>query len=119
MGSPIHDRLCTALAAFFPSRCSIEVASETNDKGAISQDWRPLAGHGDLACRVMPAGGTEVRRSDMSYALSSHAILLAGHCPAIRPEMRAVVAGQVYDIQAVEHDGHGLLTRLRAQVLPV
>lgn len=108
-----------ALAGFFPARCTIEQPDQTNVSGTLEVAWSPLAGHEDLACRVMPAGGSEVRTPEMAYALSTHAILLAGHYPAIRPEMRAVVGGQVYHILAVEHDGGGTCTRLQAQVLPV
>ena len=115
---PVHPRLLAALTpTFYPSLCTIEVATETNTKGSISKAWAALAGHIDLACRIAPSGGAEIRRPDMTYAQTSHTIDLAANYPAIRPEMHAMITGQAYDIQAVELDGSGIQTRLQALIV--
>ena len=114
----VHPRMLAALTPdFYASLCTIETATETNTKGSISKAWAALAGHIDLACRIAPSGGAEIRRPDMTYAQTSHTIDLAGHYPAIRPEMRAIISGTAYDIQAVEHDGSAAQTRLQAQIV--
>ncbi len=118
MSSLLHSRMLGALAAYYPSLCTIEEPSTTNVRGEVSPDpWTPLAGHEALRCRVSPTGGQEIKRADMIYTIGSHTIALAGHYPTITAKMRAVADGTAYDVLAVEHDGQETMTRLRVQVV--
>lgn len=118
MASIVHPRLLASLRGLFPSSCTIQVPADTNTKGDVSAaPWADLAGHTGLACRVAPAGGAEIKGAGLIYAMTSHSIALAGYYPLVTAHMRALVDGQAYDIEAVEHDGSHVQTRLRAQIV--
>jgi head-tail adaptor len=106
------------VAALFPARCTIQRPANTNTKGDVSKSpWTDVAGLTALPCRVSPIAGREVRGADMTYAVGTHYITLAGSYPSIAMHMRAVVAGVAYDIEAVATDGEGAMTRLTVRVL--
>lgn len=116
----VHPRLLQSLATFYPASCTVQAAANTNVKGdVIKAPWADLVGHVGLACRVSPVVGRsrEVRLPDQTYAVASHTIALAGYYPDIRPSMRAVVDGQAYDIEAVEHDGERATTWLQTRII--
>lgn len=109
------------LQAFYLSACTIQQKTETQGTyGNPIISWATLPEHADLPCSVAPAGqgpggaGDVIRSPDNSYTISTHNLALQGHYPAIRAGMRAVVAGQTYDIL---HPAHSVHTVLRCQVV--
>lgn len=114
----VHPRLHQALAAFYPSTCTIQQAALTQDaSGHPVPAWSDLAGHAALSARLSPIGGTERKTASQIYSVATHVINLAGSYPAITAKMRAVIAGQSYDILLVEQDGQTASTRLVAEVV--
>ena len=107
-----------ALAAFFPSSCTIEEPVFLTLAGGEKHitGYVPLAGHVDLPCAVgRPAGGEQKLR-EATPVITTHRIALRGHYPDITPEMRAVVTGTAYDILAVDHDQHETQTYLGCEI---
>lgn len=114
----IHPRLFSQLAAFYPATCTIQEASETLDAANQPiQAWADLPGHVDIPCTVSRPGGGERKTTHQIYSVATHTIALAGYYPAITEKMRAVVAGQAYDILLPENDPLGVGTQLLCQVV--
>ncbi len=118
----IHPRMLASLSQFYPSSCTIQrsVLSQ-DDYGEPTAVWSDLADHVDLACGVAPisagspTGANEYRRADLTVTTATHHIALAGNYPTITPAMRAVVDGVAWNILGVEHDSHGVTTRLKVE----
>lgn len=114
------DLLARLQPTHYPSLCTIQQASETPDSyGELVETWANLAGHVDLPCRIAPATmgrSNEVRSQAQLYQVQSFTIALAGYYPAIIEKMRAVVAGQAYDIDVVRPDGQGATMALDARI---
>lgn len=118
MTAIISPRLFTSLSRFYPSVCDIQEVTETRDAvGQPRKTWGNLADHTGISCRVSPLGGGERRAPQQVYSVATHVINLAGCYPAITTKMRAVVAGQAYDILLAQSDGGGNATRLVCQVV--
>jgi head-tail adaptor len=115
----IHPRLLAALGnKVYPQTCDIQVFAESqNSIGQVIKDWSTKTDEDEtdysaIRCRFAPASGQEVKGNAESYAVATHRIALRGHYPLIIETERAVIAGQAYDIQAVEHDGQRQTTYL-------
>ncbi len=124
MANPfIHPRLFEQLADFYPDFCNIQEASSPQDTTGqpIVSAWADKPGHTGIRCRRSPTSApgisTERKRSNVVFTVATHAIELAGYYPGIREKMRAVVAGQAFDIVSVESDGNSAMTRLVCQVV--
>jgi hypothetical protein len=118
MTTIMSPRMLSSLAAYFPSSCAIQEATSTqNSYGEPASTWANKTGYTSIACAVSSAGGKEVKMPNMTYAVASHTVLLAGSYPAITPANRAVVGSLTLDILAVESDPLGTLTRLQCQVV--
>lgn len=118
MTTLVHPRLFQALAAFYPSLCTIQQATETRDAaGQPIPAWANLAGHVDIDCRLGPAGGGERKAVNQVYTIATHTIHLAGYYPSITTKMRAVVDGAAYDILLTASDGNEHHTKLVCQVV--
>lgn len=114
----VHQRLFATLTGFYPSTCTIQEATEARDlAGQPIATWVDKAGHIDLACRLSPAGGGERKTVTQIYSQATHVVELTGYYPLITAKMRAVVAGQVYDILLPERDGQSASTKLVCQVI--
>ena len=115
----VHARWLAATENLYPSLCTIEAPTSSNDHGdVIAAPWAAVVGLTALKCRVSPADrGRENRTSDMTYSTTTHTITLAGRYTTILPHMRAVVGGLYYDIEAITYDGEGIMTRLAARIL--
>ena len=98
---------------FYPSRCTIQQATETQDSyGQPMPDWGDLAGMIDLPCRIAPRSTQERRTPAQVYVTATHQVSLAGYYPNIVEAMQSVVDGVAYNIEGVEHDGNHKTTRL-------
>jgi len=124
MVSLIHPRLLSSLSAtFYPSVCTIQVATETQDAyGQPIPAWADVPGLISLPCAVAPLNsGTpaeaERRRADGTIEVVTHHIAIAGYHLTIIAKMRAVVSGMNYDVVAVEFDSHAITTRLRTRLV--
>lgn len=98
---------------FFPSRANIQESNETiDDLGQAVIGWTTFLSK--IPCRIAPAttGTGEQRQENYTYTELGFTILLAGYYPTIKPQMRVVSNGQVYDIDAVQSDGNMTMTRL-------
>lgn len=118
MTSLIHPRLFEQMAAFYPSTCTIQESTETQDAaGQPIAAWSNLAGHAGLACRVGPAGGGERKSMNQVYLVATHTVHLAGNYPLITSKMRALVDGMTLDILLPASDGQAHHTKLVCQVV--
>lgn len=103
------------VAAFYPSRVTIQAATvgSRDGAGAPVTNWATLAGHANLPASLAPTSGAAERRlAQMTVTTETYTVALAGGFPAITERMRAVVDGTAYDILAVDIDSHGATTRL-------
>ena len=124
MVSLIHPRFLSSLAAtFYPSSCTIQQPTETQDAYGqpVVTAWPDVAGLANLPCSIAPFSGSpekaEIKRADGTIEIITHHISIAGHYPTITNKMRAVVDGVAYDIRAVEIDSHATMTRLRTVIV--
>lgn len=117
----IHPRMLVGLWGFYPSTCTIQVATETQDSvGQPIPAWANLAGHVAIPCRIAPierASGWEVKASTQTYTVATWKVALRSYYPAIITKMRAVAGGVNYNILAVEHDDQETMTVLQVDVV--
>ena len=112
----VHPRMLEGLAAFYPSLCTIQSGTLTQDSvGQPVATWAYVLQA--IPCRISPAGGREMKLPNQTYGVGSHTINLRGYYPTIIVAMRALVDGVAYDILAVESDGNQYTTRLQVQVV--
>ncbi len=116
----VNAGLVAAVARFFPATLTIRYyAAENPDTfGQPGPVWILFPGHIALDCSIAPVGtkgGVEIKRPDMTTAISTHIIALAGYYPTIEPWMRAVISGVSYDILIVDVDSHSTMTRLNVE----
>lgn len=116
----IHPRLFDRIPQFFPSRCTIQASTEMRSpSGSPSYSWVDVPDLVGIDCsiapfnRETPTGQNEAKLETMTYLSVTHHVLLRGLFPAVEHTMRALVDGEAYDIQAVEHDSQRSMTRLR------
>lgn len=117
---PVHARFLTMLDRVFPSRCTIKQATNTYEaSGELTEGpWVAVsAALTDLHCRVSPVSGAETREPTHTFTQVTHTITLAGRYDTILPHMVAVVGSTTYEIEAVEGDGSGVMTRLTTRVV--
>lgn len=115
----IHSGMLAHLSRFYSSTVTIETYGAENPDtfGQPQPVWANFAGHVNLACAIAPSGGREVKRPDMTTAISTHIVSVAGYYPTIIPKMRAVIGGQTYDILTVEVDSRSETTRLMLEIV--
>lgn len=121
MAVPVmHPRFVALNRQFFPSLATIEAVSETQDgSGQEVETWLPVAGLQSLDCAKAPLTAQERQAANYTATDQAWHVLLKGAYPTITTEHRAVVDGDVYDIDAVETDQTGTLTRLRVRTVEV
>ena len=121
----ISPKLLDSIAGYYPQTVTIQrVTLGTADEyGVQDETWDDLAGHIDIAARVISNGpGTgaggwsgEVQAPNGTYAIEGLTMALRGYYPNIVPEDRVVYNSTVYDILAAESDASGITTRLRVR----
>ena len=107
----------------FPSLCTIQAIQHTLDDYGQEQktegDWSDVGGHVDIPCRLAAHGSTglagETERQEMTFEVTTHRARLKGYWPNITASHSAVVDGQRYDIQLIEHSSEKNFTSLRLQ----
>jgi head-tail adaptor len=110
----IDDRMLTNMADFFPSTCTVQERTDTQDEfGQPIPAWIDL--HTDIDCRLSPYRGDEIKKPDQTYATDVHIITLNDYYNDITVLMRAIVNSINYDILLVEHDGQNRLTKLTVE----
>lgn len=118
-----HPRLLRDLSDFYPSLCTIQEATETQDGfGEVDETWSGVVALTNLPCVLAPLGmgspeRQEVRRPDGTIEVATHHASIAGRFPEITPKMRAVVDGGTYAILGVDMDSQRRTTRLRLEVV--
>lgn len=115
----VDSNLLTHLSRFYPATCTIRTyAAENPDTyGQPAPVWANFAGHIDIPCAIASAGGDEVKMADMTIAIATHKMALAGLYMTIIPKMKVVVSGQEFDILLVEWDSHLEMTRLTTRIV--
>jgi len=115
----IHPNMLTHLSSFYSDTCTIEyyTAENPDEFGQPQPTWINFPSHVSLDCAIAPKGGREIKQPDMTIAISTHTIAIAGYYPTIIPWMRVVISGQIYDILLVEVDSHSIMTRLTVRVV--
>ena len=118
--SIVHPRFLDRLPQFYPSRCNIQQATEARSAlGSVTRTWAAVTDLQNLPCTLAPfvqqgpTGQSEVEREMMTTFGVTHHLALRGYFPDIHPTMQALVDGETYDIEAVEHDSHHQTTRLK------
>ncbi len=112
----IHPRLTAANAQFFPLLATIQVKAVTSDPyGQDIETWPNVAELAEIPAAKAPL--TAIERQAAGYTATDQAwhVLLAGAYPAITTRHRLSIDGVIYDIDAVEIDQTGSLTRLRVR----
>lgn len=118
----IHSRFVGLNTQFFPSQATIEAMTEpapTDEYGQPVEEWLPVSGLQAIAASRAPLSAQE--RQALNYTATDQAwtVLLAGAYPSITTRHRAVIDGDTFDIDAVETDQTGNLTRLRVRSVEV
>lgn len=114
----IDPSILGSLGFLFTQEVAIQqLAGTRNSYGEQIKSWENVVGLEAIACVVFPTGGGEQRRKEGVYARSTHKIMLKGAFPAIKPTMRAVVAGAAYDVLLVETDPLGVKSNLICEVI--
>ena len=106
--------MMTALDDFYPSLCTIQASTRARNAatGALVDTWADVAGLVGLACAIAPSRGSEVKRSDETYAVSEFVVSLPTYQPTITARHRAIVDGVTFDILLPQPDSHHGQTRL-------
>ena len=110
-----HPSMTGRLSGFFRSVVTIQESSEIRDPitGALTGVvWTDVPGMEAIAGSLGPSGGQEVKTKDQTYVVSNYTLALNEAYTGIDETMRAVVDGQDYDILLVQHNSHGIKTRL-------
>ena len=107
--------LTRATGGFFPSTGAVQVKTITNTRGNPgSPSWANVDGLDSIRCAIAPAvQDVPGENRNPAYAERTHRALLDGEYAAIDPSVhRFLESGIGYDILGVEHDSHGITTRL-------
>lgn len=109
----ISPNMLASIALFFPSACTIQTATATQDShGQPIDSWADESGLVGIACRIAPASGDEVRNPEMTYQADMFTCVLKGNYPTIATTQRAVVDSVTYDVVDVGFDDEAIQTRL-------
>ena len=106
--------LTRTTGGFFPSTGAVQVKTVTNTRGNPSEAWADVDGLDSIRCAIAPAvGEVPGENRNPAYGERTHRALLDGEYTAINPSVhRFLESGIGYDILGVEHDSHGITTRL-------
>lgn len=120
----LHPRAIPGLkrAGFFRSTCAILGKLEPaplNDLGQPIDTYVALVAWAAIPCIKAPLSANERQAAQYTATDQAWFVLLDGYYPGITTAHRAVVDGESFDIDAVEHDQTGNLTRLRVRSVEV
>ena len=112
--SGLTENLTRTTGGFFPGTGAVQVKSVTNIRGNPSEAWANVDGLDSIRCAIAPAiAEVPGENRDPAYGERTHRALLDGEYAAIDPaKHRFLESGIGYDILGVEHDSHGITTRL-------
>lgn len=120
MATLVHSRFVAKQAGFFPSLVTIQANTPTQDSyGQPVESWANVGAWVNLACAKAPLSAQERQANQYTATDQVWHALLRGAYPTITTAHRAVVDGTNYDIDAVETDQTGSLTRLRLRTVEV
>lgn len=112
----VSPRFATMHGAFFPSRCTIEVKTIVEDPyGQEVETFADAPGLVDIPCAKAPLSAMERQAAGYTATDRVWTVLLIGAFPQTTTRHRATVDGETFDIDAVETDQTGSLTRLRVR----
>lgn len=128
-GTPlVSDKLLGDLRAtgWFPLSCTIQhlpsptVEDSFGAPEVTDDQWTDLTGHVNIPARKGRFGranqfGSEMERGVGTINIDAENVVLAGHYPDITEEMRAVVDGEIFDIEEVDQASTETMTVLRVQ----
>ena len=109
-----HPEMLDRLGDFFPSVCTIQEMTETQDAttGEISWTWGDVVGLVDLPCALGATSGQEVKMPDQTYVVANYTLALNDSYTTIVEKMQAVVDSVAYEILLVQQASHSNKTRL-------
>jgi len=129
-GSLVHPRLIKNLESrgFFPMKVTLQRrndgSSRTPSGGFTSPAaWTDVVGLVNVPCRRgVPESaqrqGREMSTADIIAATDTYVVILNGHYPNVRPDMRALMSdGQAIDISGVVSDSAGVMTTFTGRVI--
>ena len=121
MAAPmIHPRFVAANRVFFPSLATIEAATTTQDSyGQPVETWAAVPTLTGIGAAKAPLSAQERQAAQFTATDQAWSVLLHGAYPEITTRHRAVIDGAVHDIDAVETDQTGSLTRIRVRTVEV
>jgi hypothetical protein len=112
----IHPKMLAGLKSFFNLTCEIVQRTDTQGTdGALTPSWTTVSGLSRIPANLGEMTEQTVVKSDGTYAVVSHAIMLAGFYPQITEDMQAVADGQTWLIVAVVWDALHTATQLKVR----
>ncbi len=110
----VSPRLLSGMAGFFPVLVKIQGKAGTDDPyGQPVETWADVVGWQEI--RAAKASLSAMERQTAGYTATDRVwdILLRGAYPDITTAHRVVIDLEIFDIDAVETDQSGNVTRLR------
>lgn len=114
----VHPRLLSDIgrSGFFPSSCTVQAKTTSADAyGEEQETWVDVSGLQAIDCVKAPLSAMERQAAGYTATDRVWNVLLKGAYPQITTRHRSVVDGEVFDIDAVETDQTGTLTRLQVR----
>lgn len=116
----VHPRLPLKLLGFFPALVTIQAKTIALDVyGQETETWADVSGWQSIKCAKAPLSASERQAAQFTVTDRAWSVLLAGSYPTITTRHRAVINVEMFDIDAVEVDQVGVLTRLRIRAIGV
>ena len=114
----IHPDMLDSLPDFYPKSCTIkEPSSVQSGSGHPTITYTAIGALTNLACRLAPSTGKEVKKSNQTYTVGSYTIVFPDYYVAITELMQAVIDEVDYDILNVAHDAEEESTRLLVEIV--
>ena len=116
----IHPQMLSRLPGFFAAQVTIQGKSVVRDGyGQEIETWTDVSGWEEIKAAKAPLTANE--RQALRYTATDRVwhLLLAGAYPEITTSHRAAADTEVFDIDAVETDQTGSVTRLRVRQITI
>lgn len=116
----IHPKLISRLSGFFPALVTIQAKTVAlDDYGQETETWADVSGWQAITCAKSPLSASERQAAGYTATDRVWAVLLAGAYPTITTRNRATIDNETFDIDSVEVDQTGTLTRLRVRQITI